>query len=53
MIFSSTIRQYANKLKTYNSFIEQLDFRFGAINVFIQKDIIDLKKVNYFIGRGG
>ncbi|MHB8281068.1 MAG: butyrate kinase [Candidatus Humimicrobiaceae bacterium] len=53
LIFSSTIRHDVNQLKAYNSFIEQLDFRFDAINDFIQKNNIDLKEVNYFIGRGG
>lgn len=53
LIFSSTIRHDANQLKAYNSFIEQLDFRFDAIKDFIKKNNIDLKEVDYFIGRGG
>ena len=53
LIFISTIRHDVNQLKAYNSFTEQLDFRFDAINDFIQKNNIDLKEVNYFIGRGG
>lgn len=53
LIFSSTIRHDVNQLKAYNSFIEQLDFRFDAIKDFIKKNNIDLKEVDYFIGRGG
>ncbi|MBM3700448.1 MAG: butyrate kinase [Actinobacteria bacterium] len=53
LIFSDTVRHDSDYLKRFHSFGEQLDFRFEAINNFIDKNNIDLKEVDFFIGRGG
>ncbi len=53
LVFSDTVRHDSDSLKRFNSFVDQLDFRFEAINNFIEKNNIDLNEVDFFIGRGG
>jgi butyrate kinase len=53
LVFSDTVRHDSDSLKRFHSFVQQLDFRFEAINNFIEKNNIDLNEVDFFIGRGG
>lgn len=52
-IFTSTVRHSVEDLSKYKTFYDQLDYRFEAIDKFINDNNIDIKSIDFFIGRGG
>lgn len=52
-VMSDSIRHDVSKLKKFASFMDQLEFRFNAIDSFISKNNINISGIDYFIGRGG
>jgi len=47
------IRHSKSDLEKYEHFIDQLQYRSDSVNNFLDKNNIDLKSIDYFIGRGG
>ncbi len=53
LVSSAVIRHDAKKIQKFPRAIQQLDLRLESINRFIDKNKIDLQKIDFFIGRGG
>ncbi len=48
-----TIRHSSDELKIFNNIIDQLDYRLEVINDILEKEKIDIKKLDCIVGRGG
>lgn len=47
------IRHKKKDLEEFGHFIDQLEYRSNSVNEFLDNNKIDLKNIDYFIGRGG
>jgi len=47
------IRHSRKDLEGFGHFIDQLEYRSNSVNEFLNKNNIDPKSIDYFIGRGG
>ncbi|OEH94508.1 butyrate kinase [Bacillus solimangrovi] len=53
MVLEKTIRHHADEISTYNSIIEQYDFRKSTILKTLDREGINISKLSAVVGRGG
>ncbi len=53
LLKTEVVRHSKKNLERFDHFIEQLEYRSNSVKQFLDKNNIDPKSIDYFIGRGG